>query len=167
MLIARIILRAARLAAVLHGLWPREVPPARAAGAAVAITLVADAHAPAELLAAIAYTESRFQVGLTNPRTKVCGPTQVKASSSTCARIVAGDDILGYQLAAAKLREARAHCQRRGTPTELCMLAVYCSGPRGPRERLYRQPRAILRRREALRRVYGARPGAGAERSGA
>jgi hypothetical protein len=152
-ILARTILRAARLCAAIHSMWIREVPIERACSASMAIVLASDDHASPELLAAIAYGESRFVVGAVNRRTKVCGPMQVKASRATCRRIVAGDELLGYRVAVEKLNQARAWCIRRRTPGSLCTLAVYRSGPRGARDRLYRGPRAVIARRDAFRRA--------------
>lgn len=148
---------AARLATAIVTTWP-EVTPERAASASIAIILERGVHEPA-LLAAIAYGESRFLLDRVNPITGCCGPTQVKASARACRTIAAGDERLGYRLAVRKLDEARAWCARRRTPGILCELAVYASGPRGPRLGLYRQPRAMLARRDRLRAAMGRRPG--------
>lgn len=151
-MIARAILRAARLAAALHHLYPAEVTPTRAAGAAVAIVLVADDVAPAELLASIAYTESRFIPTARNRRTDCNGPMGVRGFD------VRRGEIAGYVAGVKALHDAHRYCLRRRTPGLTCTLAVYRSGPRGARERLYRGPLATMARAQNIRRAMTVRP---------
>jgi hypothetical protein len=155
-----LIFRAARLAAAINGLWPAEVPPERAAGAALAIVMAADGEDEA-LLASIAYTESRFLPGVRNPRTGCAGPMGVRRFDITRG------EFAGYRAGVAALRESRAYCIRRRTPGQLCTLAGYRSGPRGVRLRLYRGPRAVLERRDRIRRELDRlTPAARRERGG-
>ena len=129
-----------------------DVPPARACTAAVAITLAADEFEPA-LIAAISYSESRY---LASAHNACCGGTMA-------VKGFRGDALAGYRAGVATLRAASRWCVRRATPGRTCTLAVYASGPRGDRERLYRQPRAVLRRLARIRAAMGKRPGATTE----
>lgn len=148
---------AARLATGIVAAFP-DVPADRAVSASIAITLEHGAHEPA-LLASIAWSEARFRIDRTNPRSGTCGPCQTTATPRQCRAIADGDERLGYRLAVERLDEARAWCVRRGTPGALCELATYASGPRGPRLGLYRQPRIVLARLARLRAALGGRPG--------
>ena len=143
---------ASLLCAAILAVWGAEIAPARACEAAAIIVEVSGGEDPI-LVAALAIGESRLDPAATNGRT--CGPMAVKASPATCRRW-ARDPRAGYVAGMAMLGEARRWCARRGTPSILCTLAVYASGPRGARERLYRQPRAILRRAAALRAAMAA-----------
>lgn len=138
---------AALLCAAIVAVWGAEIAPARACEAAAIIVEVSGSEDPI-LVAALALGESRLDPAATNGRT--CGPMAVKAAPATCRRW-ARDPRAGYVAGVAMLGEARRWCARRGTPSVLCALAVYASGPRGARDRLYRQPRAMLRRAQALR----------------
>ena len=69
-------LTAARLCGALVTLHGAEVSPQRLCRAAVIIAHVADEWPP-ELLAAIAYRESRFDASAVNPRTGCWGALQV------------------------------------------------------------------------------------------
>lgn len=138
---------AAILCAAIVAVWGAEIPPARACAAAAIIVDVAGAEDPV-LVAAIALGESRLDPAATNGR--ACGPMAVVAPPARC-RAWARDERAGYVAGVAMLGQARAYCARLGTPSIRCALAVYASGPRGARDRLYRQPRAMLRRARALR----------------
>lgn len=135
-----------RLCSALLAAHGDEVSPARLCRAAVIVALVADEWPP-ELLAAIAYRESRFDPRVVNARTGTWGAMQV----STRRR---GDEWAGYRAGVAKLREARRFCVRRGEG-ELCILAAYASGPAGVRGRWYRGPRRVLRDAAQLRKLLG------------
>ena len=147
---------ASLLCAAILAVWGAEIAPTRACEAAAIIVEVSGSEDPI-LVAAIALGESRLDPAATNGRT--CGPMAVKASPATCRRW-ARDPRAGYVAGVAMLGEARRWCARRRAPGIgpglLCTLAVYASGPRGARERLYRQPRAILRRAAALRAAMAA-----------
>lgn len=144
-------LAAARLATGIAATWP-DVPADRAASASLAATIAADGEDPA-LLIAIAYGESRLVPTARHPVTGCAGPMGVRRFD------VRRGELAGYRAGVRVLRDGRAWCARRRTPTILCELAVYASGPRGPREGLYRQPRAVIRRRDRLRAALGGRPG--------
>ena len=133
-----------------------DVPPARACSAAVAITL---AHAEFDplLVAAISYREARFSPAALNPRTGCGGTMGVR-------RWRGGSALDGYRAGVAVLRAASTWCARRGTPGRRCTLAVYSSGPRGARERLYRQPRAVLRHMARIRRAMATTTNTAASR---
>lgn len=138
---------AALLCAAIVAVWGAEIAPARACAAAAIIVEVAGDEDPV-LVAAIALGESRLDPAATNGR--ACGPMAVVAPPARC-RAWARDERAGYVAGVAMLGKARRWCARRGTPSVLCRLAVYASGPRGARDRLYRQPRAMLQRARALR----------------
>lgn len=158
------LFRAARLAHAIHAAHP-DVPADRAWPAAVAIVSEARGYEP-ELLAAIAWAESRFGLAAVNARTGVCGPGQTRSTRAVCRRIAAGDARLGYREMVRVLDGARAFCARRGDRSMLCALAGYASGPAGVRGRWYRGPRAVLRRAERLRALsLGQRPGPVTRRS--
>lgn len=139
-------LTAARLCGALVTLHGGEVAPHRLCRAAVVIAHVADEWPP-ELLASIAYRESRFDPSVVNPRTGCWGPMQV----STRRR---GNEWAGYRAGVAKLREARRYCARRGEG-RLCVLAAYASGPKGVRGRWYRGPRRVERDAARVRAAMG------------
>lgn len=118
-----------------------SVPQSRACHAADAI--LATGEDPA-LLAAIAYGESRFDWTLTNARgcwgaMQVCGRRPRRWTEAQ-----------SYEAGARRLREARAWCARRGTPTRRCQLAAYAGGPRLVRAGTY-TGRVVLRRAAAVR----------------
>lgn len=138
---------AALLCAAIVAVWGAEIPPTRACAAAAIVVEVAGDEDPV-LVAAIAIGESRLDPAATNGR--ACGPMAVVAPPARC-RAWARDERAGYVAGVAMLGQARRWCARRGTPSVLCRLAVYASGPRGARDRLYRQPRAMLRRARSLR----------------
>lgn len=148
---------AARLASAIVATWP-EVTPERAASASIAIILEHGAHEPA-LLAAIAYGESRYQWQQVNAR-GCAGAMQV------CGRGRYATERASYAAGVRRLDEALAYCMRRAgagnwtrPARDLCMLAGYASGPAGVRGAWYRQPRAMLARRDRLRAAMGRRPG--------
>lgn len=158
------LFRAARLAHAIHVAHP-DVPAARVWPAAVAIVAEARGYDP-ELLAAIAWAESRFELTAVNARTGVCGPGQTRSTRAVCRRIAAGDARLGYREMVRILDGARAFCARRGDRSLTCALAGYASGPAGVRGRWYRGPRAVLRRADRLRVLsLGQRPGPVSRRS--
>lgn len=123
--------------------------------AAEAILLVADHKHPPELLAAIAYGESRFQPWIVNDRgcwgaMQVCGRRPARWT-----------EVDAYRAGLRKLEDARAYCLRRSAGLEardllLCTLAGYRSGPAGVRGRWYRGPRLVLGRAAAIRRAMGS-----------
>lgn len=133
-----------RLCAAIATTWP--VPVDRACPAATAIVHHHGAHDPL-LVAAIVYGESRAIVGVRNGRVRGLMQTRGACGVGAAAEVRCG---------VRRLDEARAWCRRRGTPTELCLLAAYGSGPRGPRLGLYRRPRLVLARRARLRALYSA-----------
>ena len=146
------LLTAARLCGALVTLHGAEVSPQRLCRAAVIIAHVADEWPP-ELLAAIAYRESRFDPSVVNPRTGCWGPMQVNTRRR-------GNEWSGYRAGVAKLREARRYCARR-SGGRLCVLAAYASGPAGVRGRWYRGPRRVEREAARVRVAMGWRMPAG------
>ncbi len=140
-------LTAARLCGALVTLHGGEVAPARLCRAAVVIAHVADEWPP-ELLASIAYRESRFDPSVVNPRTGCWGPMQVSSRRRDRS------EWAGYRAGVAKLREARRYCARRGEG-RLCVLAAYASGPAGVRGRWYRGPRRVERDAARVRAAMG------------
>lgn len=102
---------------------------------------------PPELIAAIAYRESRFDPRVVNARTGCWGVMQVNTRRR-------GDEWAGYRAGVAKLREARRYCARRGDG-RLCVLAAYASGPKGVRGRWYRGPRRVERDAARVRAAMG------------
>lgn len=130
---------------VAHG---DEVSPARLCRAAVIVAHVADEWPP-ELLAAIAYRESRFDPSAVNALTGCWGAMQVSSRRR-------GDEWAGYVAGVARLREARRYCARRGEG-DLCVLAAYASGPKGVKGRWYRGPRRVQREAARLRAAMGPR----------
>ncbi len=141
-----------RLCSALLAAHGDEVSPARLCRAAVIVAHVADEWPP-ELLASIAYRESRFDPSAVNAVTGCWGPMQV----STRRRD--HNEWAGYVAGVVKLREARRYCARRGEG-ELCVLAAYASGPAGVRGRWYRGPRRVLRDAARLKSLTGRRHGA-------
>ncbi len=158
------LLRAARLAHAIAVAHP-DVPADRAWPAAVAIVAESGTYDP-ELLAAIAYGESRFNWRADN--SKGC-----HGSMQVCGRGRYSDERAAYAAGVRKLDDARAYCLRQKgagdwtrSALDLCTLAGYASGPAGVRGRWYRGPRAVLRRAERLRALsLGQRPGPVAQRS--
>mgnify|MGYP002133705817 FL=1 len=146
-------LTAARLCGALVTLHGGEVPHHRLCRAAVVIAHVADEWPP-ELLAAIAYRESRFDPSVVNPRTGCWGPMQVNTRRRDRS------EWAGYRAGVAKLRETRRYCARRGEG-RLCVLAAYASGPAGVRGRWYRGPRRVEREAARVRAAMGWRGPAG------
>lgn len=140
-------LTAARLCGALVTLHGAEVSPQRLCRAAVVIAHVADEWPP-ELLASIAWRESRFDPSVVNPRTGCWGPMQVST------RLRDRSEWAGYRAGVAKLREARRYCARRGEG-RLCVLAAYASGPKGVRGRWYRGPRRVEREAARVRAAMG------------
>ena len=147
-------LTAARLCGALVTLHGAEVPHQRLCSAAVVIAHVADEWPP-ELLASIAYRESRFDASAVNPRTGCWGAMQVSTRRRDRS------EWAGYVAGIAKLREARRYCARR-SGGRLCVLAAYASGPAGVRGRWYRGPRAVLRRAATIHNAMAPRVVAGA-----
>ena len=145
---------AARLCGALVTLHGAEVSPQRLCRAAVIIAHVADEWPP-ELLASIAYRESRFDPRVVNPRTGTWGALQVNTRRRDRS------EWAGYVAGVAKLREARRYCARR-SGGRLCVLAAYASGPAGVRGRWYRGPRAVLRRAATIHNAMAPRVVAGA-----
>ena len=137
------LLTAARLCGALVSLYGAETGDARACRAGVIAAAVAHEWPP-ELIAAIAYGESRFDPHVVNPRTGVWGAMQVSTRQRDRS------EWAGYVAGVRKLREARRYC---GGTRWLCVLAGYRSGPAGVRGRWYRGPRAVLRRAALIRRA--------------
>ena len=131
------LLTAARLCGALVTLHGAETGDARACRAGVIAAAVAHEWPP-ELIAAIAYGESRFDPHVVNPRTHVWGAMQVSTRQRDHG------EWAGYVAGVAKLREARRYCARR-SGGRLCVLAAYASGPAGVRGRWYRGPRRVER----------------------
>ena len=146
------LLTAARLCGALVTLHGAEVPHQRLCRAAVIIAHVADEWPP-ELLAAIAFRESRFDASAVNPRTGCWGALQVNTRRRDRS------EWAGYVAGVRKLREARRYC---GGTRWLCVLAGYRSGPAGVRGRWYRGPRAVLRRAATIHNAMAPRVVAGA-----
>ena len=138
-----------RLCSALLATHGDEVSPARLCRAAVIVAHVADEWPP-ELLASIAYRESRFDPRAVNARTGCWGAMQVNTRRR-------GDEWAGYRAGVAKLREARRYCARASGkgPDLLCTLAGYAAGPAGVRGRWYRGPRRVLRDAARLRKFLG------------
>ena len=149
------LLTATRLCGALVALYGAETGDARACRAGVIAAHVADEWPP-ELVAAIAYGESRFDPRVVNPRTHVWGAMQVSTRQRDRS------EWAGYRAGVHKLREARAYCYRRGDVRALCVLAGYRSGPAGVRGRWYRGPRAVLRRAARIHNAMAPRVVAGA-----
>jgi hypothetical protein len=139
---------ASRLAAAITG---ADVPLPVACSAAVAIVATHGSW-PVELIAAIAYGESRYQPAVVNARTGTCGPLQVATTPRRCAWLRL-DARRGYAAGVLKLDQSAAYCARRGDARLLCVLAGYRSGPAGVRGRWYRGPRAVMRRAARIRRT--------------
>lgn len=137
-----------RLCSALLATHGAEVSPDRLCRAAVIVAHVADEW-PVEVLAAVAYRESRFDPSVVNAVTGCWGPMQVNTRRR-------GDEWAGYVAGVAKLREARRYCARRGGG-DLCVLAAYASGPAGVRGRWYRGPRRVQREAARLRAAMGPR----------
>lgn len=138
------------LCAALTALHGAEVPQARLCAAASAISAERGAWDPA-LLAALAYTESRYRLDVRNPSTGVCGPGQTKATERECRAIARGDARLGYRLMVRALDQSAAYCERRGDLSLTCALAGYASGPAGVRGRWFARPRLVLRQAARIR----------------
>lgn len=138
-----------RLCSALLATHGAEVSPDRLCRAAVIVAHVADEWPP-ELLAAIAYRESRFDPRVVNARTGCWGAMQVNTRRRDRS------EWAGYVAGVAKLREARRYCVRRGDG-DLCVLAAYASGPAGVRGRWYRGPRRVQREAARLRAAMGPR----------
>jgi hypothetical protein len=118
--------------------------------ASIAILIAADGEDPA-LLAAISFGESRLVATAHNAC--CAGPMAVRGFH------VEQGEVAGYRAGVRVLRQARAWCARRGTPTERCMLAAFAGGPALVRRGTYTGRRALARR-DAIRRSMGGRPGA-------
>ena len=143
------LLAAARLCSALLATHGAEVSPDRLCRAAVIVAHVADEWPP-ELLAGIAYRESRFDPSAVNAVTGCWGPMQVSTRRRDRS------EWAGYVAGVRKLREARRYCARRGEG-EVCVLAAYASGPAGVRGRWYRGPRRVQREAARLRAAMGLR----------
>ena len=139
-----LILAATRLCAAIVATW--GVPADRACPAALAIVTVAPDRA--DILAAIAWRESRFTPSAVNARTGCWGMYQV------AGRRRSRDLYAQTRAAVAKLDESAAYCARRGDRRLLCALAGYASGPAGVRGRWYRGPRSVVREAVRVRRVF-------------
>lgn len=137
-----------RLCSALLATHGAEVSPDRLCRAAVIVAHVADEWPP-ELLAGIAYRESRFDPSAVNAVTGCWGAMQVNTRRR-------GDEWAGYVAGVAKLREARRYCTRR-SGGDLCVLAAYASGPKGVKGRWYRGPRRVQREAARLRAAMGPR----------
>lgn len=138
-----------RLCSALLATHGAEVSPDRLCRAAVIVAHVADEW-PVELLAGIAYRESRFDPSAVNATTGCWGPMQVSTRRRDRS------EWAGYVAGVARLREARRYCARRGEG-DLCVLAAYASGPAGVRGRWYRGPRRVQREAARLRAAMGPR----------
>ena len=147
------LLTAARLCGALVTLHGAEVPHHRLCRAAIVIAHVADEWPP-ELLASIAWRESRFDASAINPRTGTWGAMQVNTRRRDRS------EWAGYVAGVTKLREARRYCARR-SGGRLCVLAAYASGPAGVRGRWYRGPRRVEREAARVRVAMGWRMPAG------
>lgn len=127
------LLAATRLCGAITATWP-DVEPRLACEAALAIELERD-HWPADLVAAIAYHESRFLLDRTGSRGE-CGPMQVahplrfRVARCEAAR---ADVFTAYAQGVAALNAALAYC---GGADGFCALNVYAAGPRGKRLRV-------------------------------
>lgn len=149
-MIAPLIL-AARLTAAIAG---PDVPMDRAAAAALPIVLLSDDNR-VELVAAIAYHESRFQHDAISPDRRDCGIMGVRSRPARC-RAIRASAWAGVAAGVAKLQDARAFAaRRRAEPGELDVLAGYASGPRGVRHRWYRAPRRVLATAAQIRARMG------------
>jgi hypothetical protein len=138
-------------------LWP-DVPRDRACAAADAIVAVATPEYPAELLAAIAYGESKFQLGLVGKRGEV-GAWQVKlygANRGARRRAALTTYEAGVAEAIGALTEATRICKSRLRANRYCVLAVYRGGPKAWRARS--GPMKVLARAEAIRKAAGHAP---------
>ena len=150
-------LTAARLCGALVTLHGAEVPHHRLCRAAIIITHVADEWPP-ELLASIAFRESRFDATAVNAHTGCWGALQVNTRRRDRS------EWAGYVAGVAKLREARRYCARR-SGGRLCVLAAYASGPAGVRGRWYRGPRRVEREAARVRAAMGWHAPAGKSES--
>ena len=153
------LILAAKLCGAITG---REVPAPIACSASLAIVATADGW-PVETIAALAFSESRYNASKVNVRSGACGPMQtlyrpLSAHRRRCRAILA-DAWLGYAAGVEKLRGASAFCARLGDRSTLCMLAGYASGPAGVRGHWYVAPRKVLAHAEAIRLRMGLRPG--------
>lgn len=142
------LLRVVRLATAIRTAFP-DVPPERALPTASVILATHGQHDPV-LIAAMAYGESRLDWRAVNARgcwgaLQVCGRPRPRDLTPR----------MSYEAGIRRLDESRAYCLRRRTPTTLCELAVFASGPQGPRLGYYRHPRLILARRARLRAALG------------
>lgn len=138
-----------RLCSALLTTHGAEVSPDRLCRAAVVIAHVADEWPP-ELLAAIAYRESRFDASAVNPRTGTWGAMQVNTRRRDRS------EWAGYVAGVVKLRDARRYCARR-SGGRMCVLAAYASGPKGVHGRWYRGPRRVEREAARVRAAMGWR----------
>lgn len=125
-----------------------EAPPDLATMAAGEALAHADTDVDAIEIAAVAYEESKFQ-DVRGRRAAVCGVMQVATGGreAECLRLL-NDRAYSYSRGKAKIREARAWCQRRGLD-DTCTFAVYGGGRRwrSPRPQRYAR-RVIARMRE-------------------
>ena len=148
---------AADLCAALALLFA-DVPADRSCAAAHVIVEVATATGedPA-LLAALAHRESRYVATAVNSTSGACGPMAVlysrdRAVQARRCRAVLASPRAGYMAGAVKLRDARAFCRRRGTPTARCAMAGFAGGPALVRRGAY-SGRAVLMRAARIRRA--------------
>jgi len=142
-----VLVTSIRLCSALLATHGAEVPHDRLCRAAIVIAHVADEWPP-ELLAAIAYRESRFDPRVVNARTGCWGAMQVSTRRRDRS------EWAGYHAGVAKLREARRYCARR-SGGRLCVLAAYASGPAGVRGHWYRGPRRVEREAARVRAEMG------------
>lgn len=147
-----LIWRTIRLAAAIRSAVP-DVPAERALPAAIAIEAHHGQHDPL-LIAAIAAHESRLDWREVN------GGGCWGAMQRCGARPRRWTEAESYIAGVRRLDDAVAECRKVRRCGAVDVLAAYCSGPDGVRGRWYAMPRAILRRRDALRRAMGVRPGA-------
>lgn len=151
------LLHVAHLATAIVTVHP-DVPPGRAAHAAIHINIAADGEDEA-LLAEIAYGESGYIVTKVNGRYGACGPMQTlfdkksRANQDRRCKPILADALKGYRAGVQKLRDAREHCHRHRQYDVLCDLAGFRSGPAGIYNRWYAKPREILARRDRLHDV--------------
>lgn len=109
----------------------------------------ADADVAAIEIAAVAYEESKFQ-DVRGKLAAVCGVMQVSTGGreAECRRLLV-DRAYSYARGKAKIREARAWCQRRKLG-DVCTFAVYGGGRAWRSPRPQRYARRVIARMRAI-----------------